>query len=240
MATIFGYKLALTDRFVLFLTMPFSCFCSVQISEFSCIDKAIGPLVHQHFCVSECVCFTTRLPTCVAVLVAVTMHLKCVQFQFVHASVSCCLCTSVCDFSCADETLREIGCGDQGYHKSQCQCTFLLIPSDSDSLSYFFFAIMLISSLSDVVCAQVVQNVRTLMVYHTLSGLLPLLGGTTGKEGTEGAKLLGYVCVSAILHGHRCTREANWSVMYEWYQAFSPWLQGKIWEWDKAGAMVPP
>ena len=61
---------------------------------------------------------------------------------------------------------------------------------------------MLVSLLSDVVCVcvcvQVVQNVRTLMVYHTLSGLLPLLG-SMGKEGTEGAKLLGYVGVSVIL-----------------------------------------
>ena len=74
----------------------------------------------------------------------------------------------------------------------------VLLPSCSDSLSIVFFTVMLISWLSDVVCAQVVQNVRTLMVYHTLSGLLPLLG-TTGKEGTEGAKLLGYVCVSTIV-----------------------------------------
>jgi len=41
---------------------------------------------------------------------------------------------------------------------------------------------------------QVVQNVHTLMVYHTLSGLLPVLG-TTSKEGAEGSRLLGYVCV---------------------------------------------
>jgi len=42
--------------------------------------------------------------------------------------------------------------------------------------------------------ANVVQNVHTLMVYHTLSGLLPVLG-TTSKEGAEGSRLLGYVRV---------------------------------------------
>ena len=84
---------------------------------------------------------------------------------------------------------------------------YVLPPSCSNSPSTVFFTVMLISLLSDVVCAQVVQDVRTLMVYHTLSGLLPLLG-TTGKEGTEGAKLLGYVCVCNIrgvilhVHGH--------------------------------------
>ena len=72
-----------------------------------------------------------------------------------------------------------------------------VLPSSCSNSLSTVFTVMLTSWLSDVVCTQVVQNVRTLMVYHTLSGLLPLLG-TTGKEGTEGAKLLGYVCVSAV------------------------------------------
>ena len=83
-----------------FLTMPFSCFCSVQISEFLLLDEAVDLLASATIFVSlnMHILPPDSLLTCAAVSATVTMHLKCVQFQFVCASVSCCLCKSVCDF----------------------------------------------------------------------------------------------------------------------------------------------
>ena len=83
-----------------FLTMSFSCFCSVQISKVLLIDEVVDPLASAAIFVSlnMHVLPPDSLPTCVAVSATVTMHFKCVQFQFVCASVSCCLCKSVCDF----------------------------------------------------------------------------------------------------------------------------------------------
>ena len=43
---------------------------------------------------------------------------------------------------------------------------------------------------------RVVRNVKTLMVYHTLSGLRPLLGAPSERsEQTRPARLMGYVRV---------------------------------------------
>ena len=57
--------------------------------------------------------------------------LQCISnvFSFsLYVQVLAAVCVRVCvTFSCADETLWQIGCGDQGCHQSQCQCTFLLI-----------------------------------------------------------------------------------------------------------------
>ena len=67
---------------------------------------------------------------------------------------------------------------------------------------------------------QVVLNVRTLMVYHTVSGLLPLLGvGQKGgiEGGGDSAKLLGYVTVSAlyrhVYNVHACVIKPGFSFL---------------------------